>query len=163
MKKFISILVHNGWTGDILADMKITSSAFGHEGIIPTTYTCDGEDINPQLRIANVPEGTKSLALIVDDPDAPGGTFDHWVVWNIMPTDEIASDTVPGAQGKNGFGDLGYGGPCPPSGTHRYYFRLFALDTTLDVEEGAPRFEVEQAMKGHVIARAELMGTYTRG
>jgi hypothetical protein len=146
-----------------MVDMKITSSAFGHEGIIPTTYTCDGEDISPPLRIKNIPEGTKSLALIMDDPDAPGGTFTHWVAWNIEPQEEIPADTRPGPEGKNDFGNTGYGGPCPPSGTHRYYFKLCALDTTLDVAKGAPRKEVEDALEGHIIAVAELMGTYTRG
>jgi len=121
-----------------MSGFQITSPVFENNGFIPKKYTCDGVDINPQLLIANVPSETKSLALIVDDPDAPAGTWVHWVVWNISPqTHEIKENSVPNGanQGLNDFRKRSYGGPCPPSGTHRYFFKLYALDTilTLDV------------------------------
>lgn len=146
--------------------MKITSSAFSHKGPIPSKYTCDGENINPPLEISDVPPGAKSLALICEDPDAPGGTFVHWVVWNINPqTTEIGEGKVPvgASQGTNDFGRSGYSGPCPPGGTHRYFFQLVALDTTLNLPSGATRQDLEKAMGGHILAQAELVGTYQRG
>ena len=114
----------------------ISSPAFENEGIIPSKYTCDGEDINPPLEVDNIPEGTKTLAIIVEDPDAPKGTFDHWIIWNIPPERLIEEDRVPGMRGKNSAGKTGYYGPCPPSGYHRYYFKVFALDNSLDLEPG---------------------------
>ena len=144
--------------------MKLTSPAFENKQEIPSEYTCDGSDTSPELNIADVPENAKSLVLICDDPDAPVGIWDHWVVFNI-PTDttKIAKGTEPsGVAGKNSWGKTGYGGPCPPSGTHRYFFKLYALDTTLDLKEGSDKKDIESAMKGHVIAQAELMGTYSR-
>ncbi|RMG60990.1 MAG: YbhB/YbcL family Raf kinase inhibitor-like protein [Deltaproteobacteria bacterium] len=148
-----------------MGDLKITSPAFGHMEMIPSRYTCDGEDVNPPLKIENPPEGTKSFALIVDDPDAPVGIWVHWVVWNI-PGDvrEIAEDSVPeGArQGRNDWGKNKYGGPCPPSGTHRYFFKLYALDTTLDLPEGSTKSDLERAISGHVLGKAELIGLYRR-
>src|SRR5215469_8218364 len=146
------------------ATMKITSSAF-HEGAnIPSKFTCDGSDTSPPLQIADVPSGAKSLALIVDDPDAPGGLFTHWMVWNIPPdAGAIGEGSTPkGAQGTNDFGKSGYGGPCPPSGAHRYYFKVFALDRELDLPSGAKRTQLDTAMKSHVIAQGELMGRYVR-
>ena len=113
-------------------DLVISSPAFENDGDIPSKYTCDGEEINPPLKIANIPGEAKTLALIVEDPDASKGVFDHWLVWNIEPTGNIAEDSVPGTVGINSFGNTGYGGPCPPSGSHRYYFRLFALDSNLN-------------------------------
>ena len=144
--------------------MKLTSTDFEHEGMIPSEITCDGRDISPELSINDVPEGAKSLALIMDDPDAPGGTFVHWVVWNIPPeTGSIERGTEPeGVQGRTGFGGRGYGGPCPPSGTHRYFFKLYALDDELDLREGASKRELEEEMEAHIIAKAELMGKYSR-
>ena len=145
--------------------LKLSSPAFKHNQQIPQKYTCDGADVNPPLLIGNVPPGTKSLALIVDDPDAPAGTWVHWVLWDIDPkTAEIREDSVPtrAASGVNDFSRLEYGGPCPPSGTHRYFFKLYALDTTLDPGKGATRAALEHAMKGHVIAQAELIGLYKR-
>lgn len=142
--------------------MKVTSTAFSHEGSIPSVHTCDGNDISPELSFEDVPEDAKSLALIVDDPDAPGGTWVHWVVYDIRPTDRVAQDSVPGTQGANDFGKQSYGGPCPPSGTHRYFFKLYALDTELGAGAGMTKEELEQAMAGHTLAQAELIGTYSR-
>lgn len=144
--------------------MKLTSSAFENEGNIPAEFTCDGEGISPPLTIGEVPENTKSLALISDDPDAPAGMWVHWVVFNIPPdTKEIPLGTEPqGVQGNTDFGRAGYGVPCPPSGTHRYFFKLYALDTELGLTEGSGKGEVEQAMEGHIIEKAELIGKYQR-
>ena len=144
--------------------MKIASSAFQEAASIPSKFTCDGPDASPPLRISDVPSGAKSLVLIVDDPDAPGGLFTHWIVWNIPPqTVSIAEGSSPKAvQGTNDFGKSGYGGPCPPAGTHRYYFRIFALDRELDLPFGARRAQIDAAIKGHVIAQGELMGRYSR-
>jgi Raf kinase inhibitor-like YbhB/YbcL family protein len=146
------------------AKMKITSSAFQQGGNIPSKFTCDGANTNPPLQISDVPPEAKSLVLIVDDPDAPSGLFTHWAVWNISPqTSTIAEGSGPkGAQGTNDFGRSGYGGPCPPSGTHRYYFKIFALDRELDLPFGAKRSQLDAAMKGRVIAQGELMGRYSR-
>src|SRR4029077_21069111 len=146
------------------AKMKITSSAFPEGGIIPEKFSKNGQNVNPSLRVAGSPPEAKSLALIVDDPDAPVGLFTHWLVWNIDPKiNEIAENSVTGGaiQGTNDFPKKGYGGPCPPSGTHRYYFKIFALDQTLDLKPGAKRAEVEAAMPGHVIGQGELMGRYS--
>jgi Raf kinase inhibitor-like YbhB/YbcL family protein len=146
------------------AKMKITSSAFQQGGEIPSKFSCDGANSSPPLQISDVPSGAKSLALIVDDPDAPSGLFTHWLVWNISPqTNAIAEGGAPkGSQGTNDFGKSGYGGPCPPSGTHRYYFRVFALDQELNLPAGAKRSQLDAAMKGHVIAQGDLMGRYSR-
>ncbi|HEX4638437.1 MAG TPA: YbhB/YbcL family Raf kinase inhibitor-like protein [Chthoniobacterales bacterium] len=145
--------------------MKINSPAFQEGGTIPEKFSKKGNNVNPELRIAGVPAEAKSLALIVDDPDAPGGLFTHWLVWNIDPkTSEIGEGRVPKAavQGKNDFGDVGYGGPQPPSGTHRYFFKIFALDKSVDLKSGAKRNEVDAAIKGHVIAQGELIGKYSK-
>ena len=146
------------------AKMKITSSAFQQAASIPSKFTCDGADASPPLQISDVPSGAKSLVLIVDDPDAPSGLFTHWIVWNIPPqTGSIDEGSSPKAvQGTNDFGKSGYGGPCPPAGTHRYYFRIFALDRELDLSFGAKRAQIDAAIKGHVIAQGELMGRYSR-
>jgi Raf kinase inhibitor-like YbhB/YbcL family protein len=147
------------------AKMKISSSAFQPGGNIPSKFTCDGTDANPPLRFEGAPGEAKSLVLIVDDPDAPSGLFTHWLVWNMDPkTTEIAESSAPskGTQGKNDFGKSGYGGPCPPSGTHRYYFKIFAHDTELNLPSGSKRAQLDGAMKGHVIAQGELMGRYSR-
>jgi Raf kinase inhibitor-like YbhB/YbcL family protein len=145
------------------AKMKITSSAFQEGGNIPSKFSCDGANVNPPLHLDQVPAEAKSLALIVDDPDAPGGTFVHWLVWNIDPkTTEIGENSVPpnAVQGKSGFGKSGYGGPCPPSGTHRYYFRVYALDVA--DAKGGSRADLDRAMQGHIIAQGELMGRYSK-
>lgn len=145
--------------------MKLTSPAFENEAMIPPEYTCVGSDISPELNIEGIPENAKSLVLIVDDPDAPAGTWDHWIVFNIPPTTKnIPKGNDPeGTSGKNSWGKTGYGGPCPPSGTHRYFFKLYALDTLLDLPEGSSKSEIESAMKGHVLEEAQLMGKYKRG
>jgi Raf kinase inhibitor-like YbhB/YbcL family protein len=145
--------------------LQIVSPAFKHNELIPKKYTCDGKDVNPPLLIENIPPGAKSLALIVDDPDAPVGTWVHWVVWNISPgTREIKEDSVPkGAeQGVNDFWKNDYGGPCPPSGTHRYFFKLYALDAVLNLGSKAKKSDLEGAMKGHILEKAELIGLYRR-
>lgn len=142
--------------------LTITSPAFKPGGKIPSRFTCDGADENPALDIAAIPAGAKSLALIVEDPDAPAGTWLHWLVWNIPVTRHIEESDVPGDQGRNDFGRNDYGGPCPPSGTHRYIFKVYALDVVLDLPEGSPRMEVETAMVDHILAYGELTGLYKR-
>lgn len=145
--------------------MQLASPAFTQEEQIPDNYTCKGDDISPPLTIADIPEGTKSLALIVNDPDAPSGSWTHWLVWNIPPeTKEILEDSVPESAvlGENDFGRNEYGGPCPPSGTHRYHFKIYALDTVLALEPGASREELEEAMEEHVLDSAELVGLYSK-
>src|SRR6267154_4138547 len=146
------------------ARMKITSSAFREGESIPSKFTCDGGNTSPPLEISDVPSGAKSVVLIADDPDAPSGLFTHWLVWNILPqTNSIAEGSAPkGVQGTNDFGKSGYRGPCPPPGTHRYSFKIFALDRELDLRSGAKRSQVDAAMKGHVIGQGELVGRYAR-
>src|SRR4029453_11211236 len=146
------------------AKMKITSSAFQEGGNIPSKFTCDGSDTSPPLQITGVPSEAKSLVLIVDDPDAPSGLFTHWLIWNIPPqTNSVAEGSAPkGVQGTNDFGKSGYRGPYPPPGTHRYSFKIFALDRELEVRAGAKRSQLDAAMKGHVIAQGELAGRYAR-
>ena len=145
--------------------MKIRSPAFQEGGTIPEKFSENGQNVNPELRMEGAPAEAKSLALIVDDPDAPVGLFTHWLVWNIDPkTTEIAENSVPkgGVQGTNDFPGQRYDGPQPPSGTHRYYFKIFALDRMLDLKAGAKRREVDAAMRGHVIAQGEVMGRYSK-
>jgi Raf kinase inhibitor-like YbhB/YbcL family protein len=146
------------------ATMKVTSSAFQEGGNIPSKFTCDGSDASPPLQINGVPAEAKSLVLIVDDPDAPGGLFTHWLVWNIpSQTNSIAEGNAPkGVQGANDFGKSGYRGPCPPPGAHRYSFKVFALDRELELRSGAKRSQVDAAMKGHIISQGELVGRYAR-
>lgn len=147
-----------------VSNMQLTSSAFKHNGTMPSEFTCDGDNINPPLSITNVPSSAKSLALIVDDPDAPVGVWDHWIVFNINPLiKEIKQNTQPqGVAGKNSGGRNSYQGPCPPSGTHRYFFKLYALDATLNLPEGSTKKQVESAMQNHILAKSELMGLYKR-
>lgn len=145
--------------------MKLESPAFAGNQSIPKKYTCDGKDINPPLKIEEVPTEAKSLVLIVDDPDAPFGTFTHWLVWNIDPkTTLIEENSVPeGAiQGLNDFGKNSYGGPCPPSGTHHYHFKLYAIDVLLDLPSSSKKSDLERAIKDHILDSAELIGTYQR-
>ncbi|MDD5347373.1 MAG: YbhB/YbcL family Raf kinase inhibitor-like protein [Candidatus Omnitrophica bacterium] len=143
--------------------MKLASPAFEQNKVIPAKFTCDGRDINPALAVEGIPAGTKTLALIVDDPDAPVGTWVHWVVFDILPMDTIAENSVPGKQGNNDFGRKDWGGPCPPSGTHRYFFKLYALDAALNLREGSSKKDLEKAMQGHILDKAELIGLYKRG
>jgi len=142
--------------------LKLISTVFSHNGHIPPLYTCEGKNINPPLIVENIPDGTKTLALIVEDPDAPRGVFDHWILWNISPNEAIAENSNPGISGTNSFGKTGYGGPCPPSGEHRYFFRVFALDDELTLLTGSTKEELLDAMKGHILASAELMGVYQK-
>jgi Raf kinase inhibitor-like YbhB/YbcL family protein len=145
-----------------MEQLGVTSPAFGNNQLIPKRYTCDGEDVNPPLSIGKLPEGTRSLALTVDDPDAPMGTWDHWIVWNIPPTSKIEENTVPGVEGLNDFRKHSYGGPCPPSGTHRYFFKIYALDIRLNITVNSRKKDLESAMKGHMLAKGELVGLYRR-
>lgn len=145
--------------------MQIASHAFVNNGKIPNKYTCDGEDVNPPLEFFDVPEEAQSLALIVEDPDSPGKTWMHWIIFNIKgSTTGIPEDTVPNGaiEAVTDFGNTGYGGPCPTTGTHRYRFKLYALNTFLDLSEDTTRDELIAAMDGHVIDEAELTGLYTR-
>ena len=149
--------------------MKLASSAFDHEGKIPSKYTCDGQNISPPLRIENVPKGAASLILLMDDPDVPkhirsDGMWDHWVLFNIpISTSDIPEGSVPqSVQGINTSGELVYQGPCPPDREHRYYFKLYALDVELDLPAGVSKVEVEKAMRGHIIEEVVLMGRYDR-
>ena len=143
--------------------MELTSSAFRHETRIPSKYTCDGDNVSPPLVVSEVPAGTETLALVVDDPDAPSGTWDHWIAYDIPVTDEISEGvTALGTGGRNSWGRSGYGGPCPPSGTHRYFFTVYALDAELGLEPGAKKQALLEAMEGHVIAEATLLGRYGR-
>ncbi|MCW4005542.1 MAG: YbhB/YbcL family Raf kinase inhibitor-like protein [Candidatus Bathyarchaeota archaeon] len=146
-----------------MASLTVKSSAFEHNKSIPSKYTCDGEDISPPLTVEGIPKDAKSLALIVDDPDAPMGTFDHWLMWNIPPTGTIAENAVAGAQGLNSDKQASYMGPCPPSGTHRYFFKVYALDTQLNLDaKVTTKADLEKAMQGHILAQGELMGLYSR-
>lgn len=150
--------------------MELKSSAFENQGLIPAKYTCDAENISPPLTWSGQPEGTKNFALICDDPDAPAGTWTHWVLFNLpatvieLPENIPATETLDNGakQGKNGFGNLGYGGPCPPSGTHHYSFRIYALDTELDLNPGATKDQLVSAMAGYILAQGELVGKYQK-
>lgn len=144
--------------------MNVSSSAFENEGIIPSEFTCDGQDASPPISITNVPKNTETLSIIMDDPDAPMGTFTHWVVWNIPPnkTEFASGEKIDFVQGCTSFGTSEYGGPCPPSGTHRYFFKIYALDTKLDLKPGSSVKELQSAMRGHIIEEAVLMGRYSR-
>ncbi len=148
---------------DISEVLMIVSPAFSENEKVPVKFTCDADNINPQLDISGIPQGTASLVLIVDDPDAPGGTWVHWTVWNIDPAaTSILENNVPSGavEGVTDFGVPGYGGPCPPSGTHRYFFKIYALDITLDLDPSSTASDVESAMQGHVLDSAELIGLY---
>lgn len=147
--------------------IRVASPAFSEGGSIPTDHTCDGADISPPLEWTGVPAGTKSLALIADDPDAPGGDWVHWVFYDLLPDMTRLPPAVPavapwGVQGQTDFGRTGYGGPCPPRGTHRYFFKLYALDILLALKPGATKRELLQAMQGHILAEGQLMGKYQR-
>jgi hypothetical protein len=150
--------------------MELKSQAFDAGNMIPAKYTCDGQDISPPLSWSDPPAATMSFALISDDPDAPMGTWVHWVIWNIPVSARTLEENLPKTasltngtkQGTTDFHRVGYGGPCPPSGTHRYYFKLYALDTTLDLPSSTTKKNLEKAMEGHILAQTELMGTYRR-
>jgi Raf kinase inhibitor-like YbhB/YbcL family protein len=145
--------------------IKIASSSFEVGGEIPAKFTCNGANVSPEIAIGSVPKAAKSLVLIVDDPDAPSGLFTHWLAWNIDPqTTKIAENSAPAGavQGTNDFSKRAYGGPCPPSGTHRYFFKVFALDLRLDLKPGAKRAELDKATSGHILAQGELMAHYAQ-
>lgn len=152
----------------IMRELILKSPDFEHEADLPSKYTCDGQDINPKILIENISERTKSLVLIMDDPDATGGiTWDHWLLWNIPPeTKEILENSVPAGavQGKNSWARNDYGGPCPPKGNskHRYMFKLYGLDTILELSPDSSKAEVEKSMEGHILNRTVLMGFYAR-
>ena len=144
------------------SSLVVSSSAFRDGEMIPVEFSCDGEHVNPPLSISKIPDGTQTLAIIVEDPDAPKGTFDHWLVWNIPVSSSIPANTNPGISGVNGAGKTGYHGPCPPSGTHRYFFHVFALDSRLELFAGETRKALEAAMEPHIIGKGTLMGRYAR-
>jgi Raf kinase inhibitor-like YbhB/YbcL family protein len=145
-----------------MKQLSVESPAFENNKLIPAKYTCDGDDVNPPLIIKGIPEEAKTLALIVDDPDASMGTWDHWIVWNIPPTGKIEENTVPGTEGMNTARKHSYGGPCPPYGTHRYFFKIYALDTKLTLNPDSKKKNVEKAMESHILAKGELVGLYRR-
>jgi Raf kinase inhibitor-like YbhB/YbcL family protein len=159
-----------GEEGESAMALVLTSSAFAAGEPIPAKFSCDGEDVSPALAWGEPPAGTESFALIMDDPDAPAGTWVHWVLFNIPPEARSLPEAIGpdptradgSRHGTSSFRSLGYGGPCPPGGTHRYFFKLYALDVLLDLRPGATVAELEAAMQGHVLAAAELMGTYSR-
>jgi len=152
--------------------IRVTSPAFKDGDMIPRKHTCDGEDLSPPLQFGGVPSGAKSLVLICDDPDAPVGTWTHWVLFNLPPDTKMVAEKIAAAaklpngavHGHNSWGGrkIGYGGPCPPSGTHRYYFKVYALDVKLDLPSGTTKKHLTKAMKGHIIGEGGLMGTYKR-
>lgn len=149
---------------------QMTSAAFAQGGVIPRQYTCDGQDISPPLQWAEPPTGRRSFALIGDDPDAPAGTWVHWVLYNLPASARSLPEALPATaelpdgsrHGQNSWRRLDYGGPCPPSGTHRYFFRLYALNSVLDIKSGANKQQLLKAMEGHILGQAELMGMYSR-
>ena len=161
---------HSKMIGKKVTAIELTSTAFEEGGMIPRQYTCDGPDISPSLTWTRIPDGTKSLALICDDPDAPAGTWVHWVIYNLPPNMKGLPESIPpykilanGAiHGINDFRKFGYGGPCPPGGTHRYYFKIYALDTVMDLKPGATKAQLLKAMEGHILAKGQLMGRYRR-
>lgn len=142
--------------------MEISSPAFENNGSIPRKYTCQGNNINPPLEFSDIPENTVSLALIMDDPDAPNQTYVHWLMADMPVVESIDEDSAEGVEGENSDNQEGYIGPCPPSGTHRYFFKLYALDTTFDLDSNFSKQDLEKKMKGHIIDRAELVGRYKR-
>ncbi len=173
MKKFIAVLVwlvllfgcinQKAYKGgaDIKEHMKV-ELPFEENGFIPEKYTCKGVDISPEIKVSEVPENTKSIAIIVDDPDAPMGTFVHWVVWNIK-TNQIPEGYKSEFEGVNDFGVIGYRGPCPPPGNpHRYFFKIYALDAELSLERGARKEDLLKAMEGHIIDKVEYIGLFKR-
>ena len=162
---------HNELSGGSAMSFALKTTAFADGSAIPRKYTCDGADLSPALNWNGAPAGAQSLALIADDPDAPAGTWTHWIIWNIPASATALPEGVPAAealdngarQGRNDFRRIGYGGPCPPPGKpHRYFFKLYALDARLDLKAGSSRNQLEPAMKGHVLSEAEMMGTYGR-
>ena len=158
-------------SGGAAMKLELSSNSFSSGGNIPRQFTCDAEDRSPELHWSKPPDGTRSIALIADDPDAPVGTWVHWVLFNLPPDTQSLPEGVPktdslengASQGTNDFGNVGYGGPCPPPGKpHRYFFKLYALDSPLSLKAGAKKADVERSMKGHILAQGECMGRYGR-
>jgi Raf kinase inhibitor-like YbhB/YbcL family protein len=146
-----------------VAGLVVKSAAFTENGMIPSDYSCDGKEVSPPLNISNIPANTKSLAIILHDPDAPmQGGFTHWVVWNIAPDGNIPEDFKGADQGLNGTGQAGYKGMCPPSGTHHYHFKIYALDTKLDLDKKTDKAALEKSMQGHILADADFVGLYKK-
>ena len=145
----------------IIKNLVVQSVAFANNGHIPPKYTCEGDNVNPPIEISDIPEDTKSLAIIMEDPDA-AGDFTHWLLWNISPAEEIAENTDQGTSGINDFGKTGYGGPCPPSGAHHYYFKIYALDKELTITAGENKNALLEAMNGHILATGELLGRFKK-
>ena len=142
--------------------MELKSPEFKDSQFIPAKFSCEGKDINPALMIEDIPQEAKSLALIVDDPDAPMGTWVHWVVFDIPLISRIEENSIPGRQGANSAGGKNYHGPCPPFGVHHYFFKIYALDTVLNLKEGISKGQLEKAMQGHILANAQLLGLYKK-
>ena len=142
--------------------MRLSSPAFEHNGPIPAKFTCQGEGVNPALIIEGIPSETKSLALIMDDPDAPSGDFVHWIVYDIPVTASIEENSIPGKQGANSSGRTNYASPCPPTGTHRYFFKIYALDKMLSLEKGLSKPDLEKAISPRILDKAELIGLYKK-
>lgn len=165
-----SMVLYSGNKEGDKMDLKVTSQSFSEGGKIPVKYTCDGKDISPPLSWSGGPDNTRSYAIISDDPDAPVGTWVHWVIYNIPADVTSLPEDVPKAeklengavQGRNDFKKYGYGGPCPPGGTHRYFFKVYALDTMIDEGPGLTKKQLLKAMEGHILAQGELMGKYSR-
>ncbi len=146
-----------------MKELTVKSPAFEANKEIPEKYSCRGKGTNPPITIEGTPKETKSIAFIIDDPDAPSGTFDHWVVWNIPPSmTKIAENSVPGTEGLNGIRQKGYTGPCPPSGTHRYFFKAYALDTEHALGVNSTKKDLEKAMQGHILAEGQLIGLFSK-
>lgn len=140
----------------------VSSAAFKENGLIPPRYTCDGKNVSPALIFDNIPKATQSLSIIVDDPDAPAGTWVHWLIWNIPVTHHLKEDHTIGTQGINDFNKQIYGGPCPPKGTHRYFFKVYALDCKLEIPGSSNKADLEKAMGGHILGFGELIGLYKK-
>lgn len=157
--------VERGSQKEVQMAIELVSTAFAPNGVIPKRYTCDGENLSPPLAWSHLPPQTKSIALIMDDPDAPIGTFVHWVIFNIPPevTGFAEGEKGIGVEGSNDFRKVGYGGPCPPRGSnHRYFFKVYALDIKLNLDTGATKKDLEKAMQGHILDQGELIGRYGR-
>jgi Raf kinase inhibitor-like YbhB/YbcL family protein len=142
--------------------LTVTSPDFENEGEIPSRFTCDGEDINPAFEIGDMPAGTKSIVVFMEDPDRRSASMNFWTLWNLKPTGVIEEGTTSGVRGSNSMGKSAYLGPCPAAGTHRYFFKVFALNDMLNLPEDADRWAVQEAMKGHVLASGEMMGWYRK-
>jgi len=150
------------FAGMALVALEITSPSFRNDGYIPVKFSCEGENVSPALSVKNIPSQAVSLAIVVEDPDAPNGTFTHWIAWNIEPLGNIPEKSMQGIQGKNSKGNNGYMGPCPPKGTHHYHFKIYALNAKLSLPEGSTKKQLLEAMNDHIIGSGELVGLYEK-